>query len=150
MTRDVVIDTIQRGIMAMARRARTTAADLHPALTLVDFSMLDLLDERDGCRAVDLAAYFQLDKSTVSRQVAGLSQAGLIHVAPGAGGRGQLWRLTKAGREALAGARRLPARGHVGQVRRLVRPGRRAVRRLHPSIQRRRRRLVQDFLTCCQ
>ncbi|GID90783.1 MarR family winged helix-turn-helix transcriptional regulator [Amorphoplanes digitatis] len=106
MTRDVVIDTIQRGIMAMARRARTTAADLHPALTLVDFSMLDLLDERDGCRAVDLAAYFQLDKSTVSRQVAGLSQAGLIHVAPGAGGRGQLWRLTKAGREALAGARR--------------------------------------------
>ncbi|MET8150649.1 MarR family winged helix-turn-helix transcriptional regulator [Actinoplanes sp. NPDC049668] len=106
MTRDVVIDTIQRGIMAMARRARTTAADLHPALTLVDFSMLDLLAERDGCRAVDLAGYFQLDKSTVSRQVAGLSQAGLIHVAAGAGGRGQLWRLTAAGREALAGARR--------------------------------------------
>lgn len=42
------------------------------------YSILDLMNERGGCRAADLAAYFMLDKSTVSRQVGALEKLGLL------------------------------------------------------------------------
>ncbi|MGA5701921.1 MarR family winged helix-turn-helix transcriptional regulator [Peterkaempfera bronchialis] len=77
-SRDVTIDTIQRELTAFARRARTRAAQLHPQLSLVTYSMLDHMVESGGCRATDLAAHFMLDKSTVSRQTAALERLGLI------------------------------------------------------------------------
>ncbi|PYC70182.1 MarR family transcriptional regulator [Streptomyces tateyamensis] len=96
--RDASIETIQRELTAFARRARHKASQLHPELSLVMYSMLDLLTERGGCRAADLAAYFMLDKSTVSRQVRDLEQLGYAarEVDP-EDHRGQILRPTEAG-----------------------------------------------------
>ncbi|MFF3491955.1 MarR family winged helix-turn-helix transcriptional regulator [Streptomyces sp. NPDC002795] len=76
--REAAVETIQRELTSFARRARATAARMHPELSLVSYSLLAHLDERGGCRATDLAAHYALDKSTVSRQVATLQRAGLV------------------------------------------------------------------------
>lgn len=68
------VETIQREMTVFARRARASAGRLHPELSLVSYTLLGHLEERDGCRATDLAAHYALDKSTVSRQVAALEQ----------------------------------------------------------------------------
>jgi DNA-binding MarR family transcriptional regulator len=72
------VETIQREMTVFARRARASAGRLHPELSLVSYTLLGHLEERDGCRATDLAAHYALDKSTVSRQVAALERAGLV------------------------------------------------------------------------
>ncbi|MFF0544103.1 MarR family winged helix-turn-helix transcriptional regulator [Nocardia thailandica] len=76
--RDVAVDTIHRELTAFARRARGRAAELHPQLSLVAYSILGLLIERDGAQAAELAEQFLLDKSTVSRQVAALERLGYL------------------------------------------------------------------------
>ncbi|RKT11535.1 MarR family transcriptional regulator [Streptomyces sp. 1114.5] len=92
------IDTIQRELTAFARRARHKASQLHPDLSLVTYSILDLLTERGGCRAADVAAHFMLDKSTVSRQVTALEKLGLLaREADPDDQRGQILRATEAG-----------------------------------------------------
>jgi DNA-binding MarR family transcriptional regulator len=78
LTRDQAIQVTLRAFTAIARRARSQAEELHPELSLVSYSMLDLIIERGGCRGADLAAYFTLDKSTVSRQVHTLERLGLV------------------------------------------------------------------------
>ncbi|MEU1209313.1 MarR family transcriptional regulator [Nocardia sp. NPDC005825] len=72
------IEVIQRELTAFARRARGRASELHPELSLVASSILDLVIERNGCLAADLAGHFHLDKSTVSRQVAALERDGYL------------------------------------------------------------------------
>ncbi|WP_416965581.1 MarR family winged helix-turn-helix transcriptional regulator [Streptomyces sp. Agncl-13] len=88
---------------SFARRARASAGRLHPELSLVSYTLLSHLEERDGCRATDLAAHYALDKSTVSRQVAALERADLIErrLAP-EDHRVQVLHLTAAGRRILA------------------------------------------------
>jgi DNA-binding MarR family transcriptional regulator len=76
--RGAAIQAIQRELTAFARRARGRAAELHPELSLVAASILDLLIERDGCQASEVAEHFLLDKSTVSRQIAALEQLGYL------------------------------------------------------------------------
>lgn len=76
--RDESIETIQREMTAFARRARATAARMHPELSLVSFTLLSHLEYQGGCRATDLAAHYTLDKSTISRQVGSLEKAGLV------------------------------------------------------------------------
>lgn len=76
--RSDAIEVIQRELTAFARRARGRAAELHPELSLVASSILDLVIERNGCLASDLAGHFHLDKSTVSRQVAALERDGYL------------------------------------------------------------------------
>ncbi|MFE9423662.1 MarR family winged helix-turn-helix transcriptional regulator [Kitasatospora sp. NPDC006697] len=96
--RDASIDTIQRELTAFARRARHKASQLHPELSLVTYSMLDLMYERGGCRAADLAAHFLLDKSTVSRQVGALEKLGLVdRETDPEDHRGQILRPSEAG-----------------------------------------------------
>ncbi|MGW2251623.1 MarR family winged helix-turn-helix transcriptional regulator [Kitasatospora sp. NPDC001660] len=96
--RQTSIDTIQRELTAFARRARHKASQLHPDLSLVTYSILDLITERGGCRAADVAAYFMLDKSTVSRQVTALEKLGLLRrEADPDDQRGQILRATDAG-----------------------------------------------------
>ncbi|MGW7269918.1 MarR family winged helix-turn-helix transcriptional regulator [Streptomyces sp. NPDC054864] len=63
---------------AFARRARATAARMHPELSLVSYTLLSHLEYQGGCRATDLAAHYTLDKSTISRQVGALEKAGLV------------------------------------------------------------------------
>ncbi|WP_262060783.1 MarR family winged helix-turn-helix transcriptional regulator [Streptomyces sp. STR69] len=88
---------------AFARRARASAGRLHPELSLVSYTLLSHLEERDGRRATDLAAHYALDKSTVSRQVAALERAGLIERrADPEDHRVQVLHLTDAGRRILA------------------------------------------------
>jgi DNA-binding MarR family transcriptional regulator len=72
------LESIQRELTAFARRARATAARMHPELSLVSYTILSHLEEQQGRRATDLAAYYLLDKSTVSRQVAALEKLGFI------------------------------------------------------------------------
>lgn len=68
----------------------------------MSYTLLGHLEERDGCRATDLAAHYALDKSTVSRQVAALERAGLIERRPDpADHRVQVLHLTDAGRSIL-------------------------------------------------
>ncbi|MFC6010218.1 MarR family winged helix-turn-helix transcriptional regulator [Nocardia lasii] len=76
--RTLAVDTIQRELTAFSRRARGRAAELHPELSLVAYSILDLILDRDGCLATDLAEQFLLDKSTVSRQVSALEKLGYL------------------------------------------------------------------------
>ncbi|MFD5231152.1 MarR family winged helix-turn-helix transcriptional regulator [Streptomyces qaidamensis] len=86
-----------------ARRARAAAGRMHPELSLVSYTLLGHLEESGGCRATDLAAHYALDKSTVSRQVAGLERAGLIERRPDpADQRVQVLHLTRSGRDILA------------------------------------------------
>ncbi|GAA3133820.1 MarR family winged helix-turn-helix transcriptional regulator [Streptomyces rameus] len=97
------VETIQREMTIFARRARASAGRMHPELSLVSYTLLGHLEERDGCRATDLAAHYALDKSTVSRQVAALERSGLIErrLDP-EDHRVQVLHLTEAGREILA------------------------------------------------
>lgn len=76
--RDGSIEIIQREMTAFARRARATAARMHPELSLVSYTLLSHLEYEGGCRATDLAAHYTLDKSTISRQVGALEKAGLV------------------------------------------------------------------------
>ncbi|MET9294483.1 MarR family winged helix-turn-helix transcriptional regulator [Streptomyces sp. NPDC003077] len=76
--RDESIETIQQEMTAFARRARATAARMHPELSLVSYTLLAHLDDQKGCRATDLAAHYFLDKSTVSRQIAALEKLGFV------------------------------------------------------------------------
>lgn len=105
--RDVTLGTIQRELTAFARRARHKAAQIHPDLSLVTYSMLDHMQASDGCRGIDLAEHFLLDKSTVSRQTAVLERLGLIvrEVDPG-DRRGQILRPSAAGLRLLEEAHR--------------------------------------------
>ncbi|MEU9590991.1 MarR family winged helix-turn-helix transcriptional regulator [Streptomyces sp. NPDC048219] len=97
------VETIQREMTAFARRARASAGRMHPELSLVSYTLLGHLEERDGCRATDLAAHYALDKSTVSRQVAALERAGLVERRVDADDhRVQVLHLTDAGRRILA------------------------------------------------
>ncbi|MFF6953344.1 MarR family winged helix-turn-helix transcriptional regulator [Streptomyces iakyrus] len=97
------VETIQREMTVFARRARAAAGRLHPELSLVSYTLLGHLEESGGCRATDLAAHYALDKSTVSRQVAGLERAGLIERRPDpADQRVQVLHLTRSGRHVLA------------------------------------------------
>lgn len=78
LDREASIDVIQRELTSFARRARQKAAQLHPELSLVAHSMLDHMYKNGSCHAADLAAYFMLDKSTVSRQIGVLEAEGMI------------------------------------------------------------------------
>ncbi|MEU4076074.1 MarR family transcriptional regulator [Streptomyces venezuelae] len=80
--REASVDVIQRELTAFARRARAAAARVHPELPLVSYTLLAHIEEQRGCRATDLAAHYLLDKSTVSRQVAGLEKLGFVERRP--------------------------------------------------------------------
>jgi DNA-binding MarR family transcriptional regulator len=104
--RESSLDIVQRELTAFARRARATAARMHPELSLVSYTILAHLEERQGCRATDLAAHYLLDKSTVSRQVAALEKLGFIERRLDEDDhRVQLLHLAPGGAEILASAR---------------------------------------------
>ncbi|MDI5903670.1 MULTISPECIES: MarR family winged helix-turn-helix transcriptional regulator [Streptomyces] len=102
MEAGMAVETIQREMTVFARRARASAGRLHPELSLVSYTLLGHLEERDGCRATDLAAHYALDKSTVSRQVAALERTGLVERRQDPEDhRVQVLLLTEAGRHIL-------------------------------------------------
>ncbi|MGY1855974.1 MarR family winged helix-turn-helix transcriptional regulator [Modestobacter sp. SYSU DS0290] len=105
MSRDQLSASVQRELTLFARRVRGLPQRLDQELSFVAHSMLSSIDAADGCRGVDLAALYRLDKSTVSRQVGDLERRGLVARAPDpAGGRGQVLRVTAAGQRVLSEA----------------------------------------------
>ncbi|MFD5726737.1 MarR family winged helix-turn-helix transcriptional regulator [Streptomyces sp. NPDC058368] len=100
--REESLDVIQRELTAFARRARAAAAQLHPELPLVSYTLLAHIDDQQGCRATDLAAHYMLDKSTVSRQIGTLEKLGLVERHPDPDDhRIQVLHPTEAGTQAL-------------------------------------------------
>ncbi|BDD80506.1 hypothetical protein TPB0596_02690 [Tsukamurella pulmonis] len=72
------VDLIVRGIVGLAKRIRSDARFVGAEVSYVDFTLLFVLNESPGIRAVDLAEAVSIDKSTASRQLAGLERRGLI------------------------------------------------------------------------
>ncbi|MFF8380371.1 MarR family winged helix-turn-helix transcriptional regulator [Streptomyces sp. NPDC015661] len=104
-SREASLDVIQRELTAFARRARAAAARVHPELPLVSYTLLAHIEEQRGCRATDLAAHYLLDKSTVSRQVAGLEKLGFVERRPAPDDhRVHVLHPTEAGTKVLAAA----------------------------------------------
>ncbi|MGY1619997.1 MarR family winged helix-turn-helix transcriptional regulator [Geodermatophilus sp. SYSU D00691] len=73
---------LEREIGLLLRRSRAIqarlAAELHPDLDGASYGLLALLQDAGPLRASDLVNRLGLDKSTVSRQVAGLVALGLV------------------------------------------------------------------------
>jgi DNA-binding MarR family transcriptional regulator len=73
---------LEQEIGLLLRRARAIqtrlAGELHPDLDGASYGLLALLHDTGPLRASDLVARLGLDKSTVSRQVAGLVALGLV------------------------------------------------------------------------
>ena len=86
---------LEREIGLLLRRSRAISArlagELHPDLDGAAYGLLALLHDAGPLRASDLVNLLDLDKSTVSRQVASLVELGLVDRAPDpADGRAQV------------------------------------------------------------
>ena len=73
------IEQILHELTLYGRRVRAVVGRAHPDLSFAAYSMLSHVYDEDGCRAVELARTYGLDKSTVSRQLGDLVRRGLIH-----------------------------------------------------------------------
>ncbi|GAB3573974.1 MarR family transcriptional regulator [Leifsonia lichenia] len=102
--RDDIIASIGAELTTVARRGTARVRRANEALSFVDQSLLSHIGANPGCRAVDIAAHFQLNRSTVSRQLAALAEFGLVASAEPDASRGQALRLTDAGTAALRDA----------------------------------------------
>lgn len=95
MSRDEDAAAVYRELVLFARRARATSGQLS-GLSLVAYTLLSHIATMPGTRAIDLADHYNLDKSTVSRQLTELERLGLI-TRSGGGRAGQSIELTTAG-----------------------------------------------------
>jgi DNA-binding MarR family transcriptional regulator len=103
MVRDAVIEDLYLQLNSLIRRSRELSNDLHPGLSLVAFTFLSMVDTTPALRASDLAERLGLDKSSVSRQLTQLFEAGLLDREGGRPGRrGDPLSVTPAGRRVLA------------------------------------------------
>jgi DNA-binding MarR family transcriptional regulator len=102
MTRDGAIEELYRQLNMLIRRSRELGNELHPGLSIVAYTFLSLVETTPDIRASDLADRLGLDKSTVSRQLNQLFEAGLLDREGGRPGRrGDPLSLTVAGRNVL-------------------------------------------------
>ncbi|WP_374008398.1 MarR family winged helix-turn-helix transcriptional regulator [Leifsonia sp. LS-T14] len=97
--RGTSISRVQHELTTMARRGTALIRRENHSLSEVDRSLLAFIESNPGCRAVDIAAHFHLNRSTVSRQLAALSDDGLIALSPAGSGpaRGMALNLTDEG-----------------------------------------------------
>jgi DNA-binding MarR family transcriptional regulator len=103
VARDAVIEDLYLALNALIRRSRELGNDLHPGLSLVAYTFLSLVETTPEIRASDLAERLGFDKSTVSRQLNQLFEAGLLNRQGGRPGRrGDPLSLTARGRRVLA------------------------------------------------
>lgn len=96
-------EAVERELSMMFRRARsislTTAAEVHPELDSASYALLAVIDDAGRLRGMDLVERLNLDKSTVSRQLARLVELDLVErVADPSDGRARLVQLTESGR----------------------------------------------------
>lgn len=94
-------------LQEITRRSTDRSRRLSEPLTFVEHSLLRFIANTPGARATDIAAAFSLNRSTVSRQVAGLARLGLVTEQEHDGGspaRGRILALTEEGEAKLATA----------------------------------------------
>lgn len=101
--REEAMAAIQEAFIAIARRGSARARRAG-GLSSVDHSVLTHVAAHAGIRAIDIAAHFGLNRSTLSRQIAHLAGQGLLAYAE-AEGRGQALTVTDKGEKALEAAR---------------------------------------------
>jgi DNA-binding MarR family transcriptional regulator len=102
--RGTAIAHVFEELAVVNRRAAVRARSAASPLTLVEHELLDLIRSNPGITAADLARTLQLNRSTTSRQLAGLIHGSYLEIQPGPG-RAQAVRLTPAGDAALAASR---------------------------------------------
>lgn len=96
------VESVYAEMVVLSRRLRRESMLNHPALTMTDYSILSYLDRKPDATVTDTAAEFGLNKSTASRQIAGLIERGLIQrAANSSDGRVSDLRPSLAGRHAL-------------------------------------------------
>lgn len=95
------IQAVYTEIQTISRRAVARARRMSAPLSFVEHSLLTFIGTTPGCRATDIAADFQLNRSTISRQLTSLMELGLVEYAPqeDEAGRGRVLRLTERGRQ---------------------------------------------------
>lgn len=103
MGRDEAIEDLYLQLSSLIRRSREISHELHPNLPLMAHTFLTVIDATPVIRASELAERLGLDKSSVSRQLNQLHDAGLLDRVGGRPGRrGDPLSLTPAGRHVLA------------------------------------------------
>jgi DNA-binding MarR family transcriptional regulator len=105
MPRTTHVASLYEELSLLVRRSQEFSAEIHPGLSLVDYTLLTRIAGSPGTRAADLAALFGLDKSTLSRQVNVLVERNLVErTGERPGKRGVVLELTNDGRDALTAA----------------------------------------------
>ncbi|MGI8993009.1 MAG: MarR family winged helix-turn-helix transcriptional regulator [Nocardioidaceae bacterium] len=105
------MQVIEQQLLTLLTRVRRTSIErarrIHPELQAAGYAVLLRLVEHDATRASDLVAAMEMDKGSVSRQIAQLERLGLVkrQVDP-ADGRAQRIALTTAGRRGISNLRR--------------------------------------------
>lgn len=106
-SREADIRQAYEQIQELSRRITDRSRRLGAPLSFVEHSLLRFIANTPGARATDIASAFSLNRSTVSRQVAGLAGMDLVrelgHDA-GTPGRGRVLALTAEGEAKLAQA----------------------------------------------
>ncbi|MCD5346057.1 MarR family winged helix-turn-helix transcriptional regulator [Agromyces sp. H3Y2-19a] len=104
--RDEHAAAILRELIVITRRGVADARTAQFSLSMTDQSILGYIVDHPQCRSTDIAEAFRLNRSTVSRQLAGLTRLGVVREIADASGRGRPLELTDAGwsayREAIA------------------------------------------------
>lgn len=95
--RDAATAAILRDLIVISRRGVADARVANLSLSMTDQSILGYIVDHPGCRSVDIAEAYRLNRSTVSRQLAGLTALGVVREVPDAAGRGRPLELTEAG-----------------------------------------------------
>lgn len=112
MPRDDLIDDLYHQLSSLIRRSRELSHELHPGMSLMAYTFLNLVESTPEIQASDLAERLGLDKSVVSRQLNQLFEDGFLDREGGRPGRrGDPLSLTRAGRRvSAADAKRVRAR----------------------------------------
>lgn len=88
---------ILRALIVISRRGVADARIANISLSMTDQSILGYIVDHPGCRSIDIAQAFRLNRSTVSRQLSGLMKLGVVTEKTDASGRGRPLELTDSG-----------------------------------------------------
>jgi len=99
-SRGTATTDILGALIVISRRGVADARTANLSLSLTDQSILGFIVDHPGCRSVDIAQAYRLNRSTVSRQLAGLVSLGVVREMTDAAGRGRPLELTASGRAA--------------------------------------------------
>ena len=95
--------SVLRSLVAISRRGLVDARFGDAPLSVTDQSIVMAIAEQPGIRSIDIAKMFRLNRSTVSRQLSGLTALGIVREVDGTTGRGRPLELTEVGATAYHG-----------------------------------------------